>query len=275
MTNTPPSQNDDAQPNEPTPLIEPNQQAEPIEPVEPTPPVEPVETSTDNLEPIVLEAELVDETPETAGYEERIVEAQPATFAEPVPAAAPVQTVYVTAPVAPKKKGNRGFGALFALLALVTFAVLFAGVIAIAMLIFPPQNAFGDAFAGFLGSIAFWVPLTVFLVLFLLMVLIVNRAGWSVWVLGSFLIAVLVYFGSIGGNLLTSNIFQMTPEQAADGFRQLAGSAPVIIAAVLAREVTIWFGAAIASRGRKVKMRNLESQAAFEREIADSRAGIL
>lgn len=281
MTNTPPSQNDDAQSNEPAPLVEPTQQVEPVQPAEPAPlvePTSPVEAAGNLAQPTTAEA-VVEEAPETAGYEERIVEPQPTATAEPLPAAAPlaapVQTVYVTAPTPPRKKGNRGFGALFALISLVVFAALFAGIIALVMLFLMPSSTLGESFAGFLASSAFWVPLVVFLVFFLLMVLIVNRAGWSVWVLGSFLVAVLVYFGSIGGILLASNIFQMTPEQAAEGFRQLALSAPVIVATVLAREVTIWFGAAIASRGRKVKVRNLESQAAFERELADSRAGIL
>jgi hypothetical protein len=92
-------------------------------------------------------------------------------------------------------------------------------------------------------------------------------------VLGSFLLALAVYFGSIGVIMLTGNVFGMTADAASATFWSLASSPYIVIAGILAREVTIWFGAAIAARGRKVKERNLEARAAYERELDNQPLG--
>jgi hypothetical protein len=229
-------------------------------------PVEPAETHTQ---------EAHTDTAEAAGYDEHIdepalAEEQPAPVAAPAPSA--TQTVYVTAPVAPKAKGNRGFGLLFAFLALLVFAVLFVGVTAIVL-----YATFGgdmvDRMLGFFTQPEFIVPLAVFIVAFAILVLLTNRAGWWSYVFGSFLVALAVYFGSIGVILLTANVLGMTADVASDAFWRLAASPYLIIAGILAREVTIWFGAAIARRGRKVKERNLEARAAYERELDNQPLG--
>ncbi|MEX1079729.1 MAG: hypothetical protein WED09_11540 [Homoserinimonas sp.] len=213
------------------------------------------------------------EAPEAVGYDERIEEPR-VTEQRPAqaPAATSAQTVYVTAPVAPKARGNRGFGLLFALLALIVFALLFVGIMAIVLYAIFSGNM-ADRLMSFVSSTAFIVPLAVFIVAFAILVLLTNRAGWWAYVLGSFLVALAVYFGSIGVVLLTGNVFGMTATAAAASFWSLAASPPIIIAGVLAREVTIWFGAAIASRGRKVKERNLEAKAAYERELDNQPLG--
>ena len=245
-----------------------------------------VEPATPQPTPVVRETtapeqEAPAETPEAAGYDEhidepRIVEAR---TVEEVPApmvtppARPVQTVYVSAPIPPKKKGNRGYGVLFAFLGTLVFAILFAAVIALILLLVRPQNAFGGSILGFIGSSAFWVPVAVFFVVFVLFALLVNRGNWVAWVLSSFLVAMAAYLLSIGIILLLEGVLGMTPAEASQGFSQLALSAPLIVAAILAREVTIWFGAAIASRGRKVKERNLEARSAYERELDNQPLG--
>jgi hypothetical protein len=217
------------------------------------------------------------ETTEAAGYDEHIEEPRPAEEqAAPVVApiaAQPTKTVYVAAPVAPKNKGNRGFGVAFALLGTLVFALLFAAVIALIMLVNPPQSAFGGSILGFVTSSAFWVPVAVYFVVFALLALIVNRGSWASWVLLSFVLAVVVYFATIGVLLLFAGVFGMTPSEATQDFGRLAFSAPLIVVAILAREVTIWFGAAIAARGRKVKERNLEARAAYERELDNQPLG--
>jgi hypothetical protein len=245
----------------PVPLVEPT-----------TPPPAPVVRDT-----AATEQEAPIETTEAAGYDEHIDEPRPAEehaapIAAPV-AAQPTKTVYVAAPVAPKNKGNRGFGVAFALLGTLAFAVLFAAVIALIMLVNPPQSAFGGSILGFVTSSAFWVPVAVYFVVFALLALLVNRGSWASWVLLSFLLAVIVYFASIGVLLLFEGVFGMTPSEATQDFGRLALSAPLIVVAILAREVTIWFGAAIAARGRKVKERNLEARAAYERELDNQPLG--
>lgn len=311
MTNTPPPTNDDdavngrtdsqgeGLPAEPeTPVFDevatdhPEVQDAAPELVEPEPPaaasdpVPLVEPATPEPTPVAAvlasSQETHTDTAEAAGYEEhvdepKVVEERPAEASAPVPVAppapVPTQTVYVAAPVAPKAKGNRGFGVLFAFLATLVFAVLFTAVIALIMLIDPPQSAFGGSIIGFITSSAFWVPVVVYLVVFILFALIVNRGGWGSWVLSSFLLAIAVYLVSIAVILLLEGIVRMTPTEASRGFAQLALSAPLLVVAVLAREVTIWFGAAIARRGRKVKERNLEARAAYERELDNQPLG--
>ena len=46
----------------------------------------------------------------------------------------------------------------------------------------------------------------------------------------------------------------------------------IIIAALVAREVSIWIGLAIAARGRRVKARNLELVDEWEQEHAETKA---
>ena len=234
--------------------------------------------ATPLVEPVGTRAQdAATDTAEAAGYDEHIDEpapaaAEPVPVASPVPAARPVQTVYVAAPVRPRNKGNRGFGLLFGLLALIAFAVVFLVIMAIVLNgLFPGDVV--DRLVRFVSSTAFIVPVAVFFVAFAVLVLLTNRAGWWAYVLGSFLVAVVVYFGSIGVVLLTGNVFQMTEAAATATFWDLAANPSIIIAAILAREVTIWFGAGIAARGRRVKERNLEARAAYERELDNQPLG--
>jgi hypothetical protein len=263
-------------------LVEPAERAAPAERAsteQPVPLVEPAEPEARPIAAAVPVQDAPSELPETAGYDEhvdepKVVEERPApAVVPPAQHAQPVQTVFVSAPVAPKKKGNRGFGVFLAFLGTLVFAVLFAAVIALIILLDRPQNAFGGSILGFIGSSAFWVPVVVFFVVFVLFALMVNRGNWVAWVLSSFLMAVIVYLVSIGIVLLFEGLLGMTPAEAGRGFGQLALSAPLIVAGVLAREVTIWFGAAIAARGRKVKERNLEARAAYERELDNQPLG--
>jgi hypothetical protein len=63
----------------------------------------------------------------------------------------------------------------------------------------------------------------------------------------------------------------MTSSKALQALANTALS-PLIIAAIVAREVPIWFGAAIAARGRRQKQRNAEEKAAFETELENNRS---
>ena len=77
---------------------------------------------------------------------------------------------------------------------------------------------------------------------------------------------------------------QMASAQATTPFRQLGRAAifrstidppmnpAIVIATIVAREVAIWFGAAISSRGRRVKARNIEAAAEYKRETAEKKA---
>jgi hypothetical protein len=185
------------------------------------------------------------------------------------PSMAGQQVVYVETPVPPRPRGNRVVGVLLAILGAVLFAAVFA--IASGILIdLQYGDLFGPMFGAFLGSAYFWAPGLVFLVGLVLLVLILNRAGWWTHVLGSLVLAIAVYFGTIGALLVIGNVFHGSPQTLT--FAELAVHPFVIAAAVIAREVSIWMGLAIAARGRRVKARNVETRTAWDREQEEKKA---
>ena len=182
----------------------------------------------------------------------------------PATSAASMQTVYVPAPVPPIRKGNRGFGVLIALLSTVIFAGLYALVIASIRAL-----ELGVFQFDFFGSLAFYTPAIFFFVGFVIVVLLANRASWWGYVLGSIFVALFVYFGTVATGLLVNNIVAETPSGAARLLSTALFSPFIIAAALLAREVSMWMGALISARGRRMKVRNLEARGAFDRESAD------
>jgi len=225
--------------------------------------------------------------PESDGAEHggaRISGSEPAAAEEPLeaepvaePVAAPaephaVQTVYVRAPQPPARKGNRGMGSLIALGSAIIFAGVYAGVAALVMPLFAPPKATAFEFVRFVNSSAFFVPVLVFALFFVLLVLIVNRAGWWAHVLGSLFVGILVYLVSIGILLLLNNVIGMTPSAAGRALRIAAESPLIVTAGLAAREVSLWMGAAIAARGRRIKAKNAEARAGFDSDSARARA---
>ena len=177
------------------------------------------------------------------------------------------QVVYVQAPAAPKRLGNRGFGVLVALLSSVLFALLLGLSTAALEIVVNGQSRFG-----FLGRVEFYIPVLFFLIAFVVLVLLANRANWWAYILGSIFVAVVVYFGSIGLILLSSGVILNTPAEAAARSSALLVNPVIIIATILAREVSLWLGSAVSRRGRKLKVRNAEARAAYERELAETRS---
>lgn len=274
--------------------------ADPTEPQNPDEPVvvEPVPAAGHvGVEPVVPEVdddEVVDDVAEPVTVEPVVVEsvtAEPVveTVADPVTvepvAVAPVvaspyvseaeaaaarEVVYVQAPTPPAPRHNRGFGVLISLIGAVAFALLYIAVVAIVGAIL---GASVEAqLSTFLQSIAFWVPVAVYAVVSSLFALIVNRAAWWAHALGSLFVAVITYAISGGIVALALNVIAMTPEEGVAKLGEVFGNPLLIIALVLAREVSLWFGLAIAARGRKVKERNVADRAAFEQSVADRRA---
>lgn len=211
---------------------------------------------TEPVEPEVVDATVVDETPDVD---------QPPAEGEVSDQAA--KTYYVEAPVPPKKKGNRGLGVLVAVLATVVFAAFYAVAVAII------RSVQGGLFAfDFLLLPPYYVPVLFFLGAFVLLVLLVNRGAWWAYILGSLVVGLVVYFGTIGVALLVDGIVLLTPSEAADAFGVALSSPYVIAAALIAREVSMWSGSLISYRGRKVKLRNAEARVAFDQETAEKRA---
>lgn len=185
---------------------------------------------------------------------------------------APAQSrPFTPPPVEPTKKGNRGVGALIAVLSVIVFAVVYALIAALVIGSRTPQ-ALGDTFVQFAANPVFFVPAIIFVIAFVIVVLLANRAGWWAYVLGSLLVAALVYFGTIGVALITSNVIAMTPQEATGRFAAYAADPFIVAAALVAREVSLWTGAAIASRGRRVKAKNVVARDEYERLAAEHRA---
>ncbi|MEO7123222.1 MAG: hypothetical protein ABI400_08935 [Lacisediminihabitans sp.] len=246
-----------------------SESSEPAELVEPA-----AESSA--ADPGVLHDALANESTDEPTVVPTVAETTAAeTAAEPEPIVtrvAPPQTVYVHAPVPPQKKGNRGIGSLIALLSAVIFAAIYAGVVLAVVPWFAPPRAVGFEFLTFISSAAFYIPVLVFALGFILLVLILNRAGWWSYILGSLFVGVFVYFVSIGVLLLVNGVIGFTPSEAFKAFLSALQSPVTIVAGLVAREVTLWMGAAISARGRKVKVRNAEAREAYDRDTARAKA---
>ena len=189
-----------------------------------------------------------------------------------VPAAPQPQRVFVPpVPVAPKKRGNRGIGSLIAVLSVIVFAAVYAIVSGIIIAVRAPGDAF-EVSLRFLTDPVFYVPAIFFVAGFVIVVLLVNRSGWWAHVIGSLVVAAVVYFGTIGFQLVADGGFGLTPSEANARFLAYAANPFVIAAALVARETALWIGAIISSRGRRMKTRNATARADFERATAEHRA---
>jgi hypothetical protein len=186
---------------------------------------------------------------------------------EPVPA--PVtpeptpQAIYVQAPVPPKRRGNRGFGVLVGLIATAAFALLYAGA---AFLLLSGQGV--QVFTEFLVRPVFWAPIVAFFVAFAILALILNTSAWWTWAVFGLLIGVFVYFSYTGGALLTVRAWTLTLADAQVFIAQRWLDPFAILAAVIARELPIWFGGWIAAHGRTVTERNRIALEEYDRMIA-------
>lgn len=249
-----------------------------VEPVEAAPAeVEPAAVGTDDatpeapVEPVPV-PEPAHRHPVTEAYDEA-PQAGPAWAPEPPAAGAagaaqPAGLVYVTAPTPPKRRGNRGAGILIALLATLVFAVVDALVV-LAIFALNQQGNVIDDLVRYIATPAFWATAIIYALALFLLVAIANRGGWWWYVLGGFLVAVVVYFAYIGATLLT-NAWVLAPSEVGRFVSQLWSHPLTIATAVVAREVTIWFGAWIAARGRRVRARNVEAREAYDRDVAES-----
>ncbi|MET0990592.1 MAG: hypothetical protein ABWY54_08105 [Glaciihabitans sp.] len=176
--------------------------------------------------------------------------------------------VYVEAPAPPQKKGNRGVGSLLAVVSALAFAILFAAVITLVFWV-----TTGRPVTNFIGVASFYVPVAAYALGFVLLVLLLNRAAWWAYILGSIFVGLFVYFGTAGVLLLLGGVIQSTPAEAADDFARVLADPLVIAAAILGREVALWTGAAIASRGRRVKAKNAKALEAYNRDMEERKAG--
>ena len=225
-------------------------------PVRPVPLAVPLAAPAATVQTPAMPETMPETTPET------IPETTPGTAATLPPAqnTPREQRVFVRPPLEPKRRGNRGIGSAIAISSVLVFATVFAIIGALIILIGAPDQDLGTVVGRFIGSPTFFVPALFFVVGFVLLVLLLNRANWWTYIVGSLFVAALVYFGTIGVRLLADNIVTMTPDDAANRFAAYAANPFVIASAFAAREVAMWFGAIIAARGRRVKAANVTAR---------------
>jgi flagellar biosynthesis GTPase FlhF len=178
------------------------------------------------------------------------------------------QPIYVQAPAPPEKRGNRGFGVLIAVVAAILFALLYSLGTALLASVRDP-DAFGDVFGRYLMSPVFYVPTIAFLVFFVLLALLVNRGRWWAFVLGGLPVAILVYAAYVGTRLLQGGVMDLAPSEQALLLQRTVTFPDGILAGFLARELVTWLGAGISARGRRVKAKNVEARAEYDRKLAE------
>lgn len=216
---------------------------------------------------VVEQATTAYEAPTTA-YEPAIVPSEAVAAAAAAPAVAP-QPIFVQAPEAPRPRGNRAAAGAIGLLAAVCFAILYLaawlgfGAIAGDVTL---ETVGTDALAA-LATWSLWVPTVVFFLAFWFLGAIINRGRWGVWVVTGLLVGVAAYAGHLLGQLFQAPFWLLTARQGAELVEgQLL--APLAIAAfVFGRELTIWFGAWVAARGKRVTELNAEAQREYERTL--------
>jgi hypothetical protein len=227
--------------------------------------VTPTEVNTDEVTPVAVATDPAPAAPDSSSV---TPVAEPVVVETPAPVANPAhQVVYVEAPRPFIAKGNRGFGVLIALLSTVIFAALYA----VAEVIAEAINHVSQLDFAFITSLDFYAPVLMFAVGFVVLVLIVNRAGWAAHVIGSIFVGLVVFFGGTGIILLL-HINQIPSNQVGQAFSQVLFDSGSIVAALLAREVSLWMGFAVAARGRKVRARNVDARVLYDQEIAAKRA---
>lgn len=186
--------------------------------------------------------------------------AQPQKASQSEPAEASV--------VLPKLFSNRAAGVAIAALGTFVYALLFASVSALLFATTVSAKPWFQALANFVVTPAFWLPVIFFAIVLILFVLIVNRTGWWVYVLGSFWVGFIVYIAAIFGSLMSVQAWAFTFAQAADFLRSLRMDPVAIAAGLVAREVFVWTGAWIAARGRKATLRNRALREEYDHQRA-------
>jgi hypothetical protein len=180
--------------------------------------------------------------------------------------------VFVTAPQPPKKRGARGVGAFVALLSAGVFTAVYALLVVLLGLIEPRYGVAGALET--IASVTFYLPVIVFFLAYLLLVVIVNGAGWWAHVLGGFIVAVVVWVGFVGAAIIAAGAFGGTAAEV-NAVVLLQLTNPLgFVAAIAAREVPIWVGGLVSRRGRTVRARNVEARAAYEQKLAEHRATV-
>lgn len=186
----------------------------------------------------------------------------------------PMAALYMQTPMAPEIKGNRGAGVLIALLSAIAFALVYAGVLSLWLAPnFPPSTFVNEGLLPWVLNWGFAAAVVGFFIGLALLVIIVGRAGWWAYVLGGLFVAIFTWAITLLGYALDARLSgESVSMQPFSLLVEYGLFFPVLAAAIVAREVSVWFGAWIGARGRKVKRQNAESIAEYETALAEVQA---
>jgi hypothetical protein len=171
-------------------------------------------------------------------------------------------------PLPPRKKGNRLVATAWVLLAAGLFELIFFGANALVALVFGGAAAVVPQVQQIAPTALAWLPVLLFFLLFELTALLFNRAGRVAFVLASLIVGAIVYVLTV---LLFSVIVRHTLGDA-NTLAQTFLNWEFILVGLVAREVMLWIGLAIGSRGIRVRRRNREARKRYEQEVADVRS---
>ncbi|MDQ1123365.1 ABC transporter [Microbacterium trichothecenolyticum] len=179
------------------------------------------------------------------------------------------QPIFVQAPEAPRPRANRGAAGAIGLLAALAFAVLYlAATLGLGLLTGDVQTSdLGQAALAALATWGLWVPTVAFYFGFWFLGALINRGRWGHWVVWGLTVGVVAWLGHLLGVLFAAPFWMVTPRQAVDLLQDNVLAPLAIVAFVLGRELTIWFGAWVAARGRRITELNAEAQREYERTL--------
>ncbi len=223
----------------------------------------------------LAEAEAAADATKKAAADAKAAAATKVTPSEPVaaPDAPAPQPIFVQAPEPPRQRGNRATAALIGLIAAACFGILYFlarfGLATLARTVdgTVPARGFVDALLADLGTWSFWVPVVVFFLGFWLLGAVINRGRWALWVIFGLLVGLVAYVGHILGALFQAPFWALSWSQ---GWQVVLDNmfAPLALAAlVFGRELTIWFGAWVARRGKHKEELNAAAQREYERTL--------
>ncbi|MCR2813751.1 ABC transporter [Microbacterium sp. zg.Y1090] len=209
------------------------------------------------------------EVPAATAYDAPAATAYDTAAPDAYPAAPGPQPIFVQAPEAPRPRGNRGAAGAIGLLAAVAFGALYLaawlGFAAIAGDI--TEENLVEVTLGALTTWALWMPVISFFLAFWLLGAIINRGRWGLWVIFGLLVGVAAYGGHLLGQLMDAPFWTLTASQGAALVESQLLVPLAATAFILGRELTIWFGAWVAARGRRVTELNAEAQREYERTL--------
>ncbi|MGO1770845.1 MAG: hypothetical protein ACTHZX_12910 [Microbacterium sp.] len=171
----------------------------------------------------------------------------------------------------PRKRGNRLAALLIGIPATIVFVLLYAAA-DLGWKLIQGEIAFDTLASDLLATIAeasFWLPAIVFFLAFWIVGLLVNRGRAAWWVVLGLLVAAATYAGCVFADVVTYPFWMIAPSEAQAMIGERLLDPVAIVSFVIAREVTVWFGAWVAGRGRRMKRLNAEDRAEYERAVSE------